>query len=142
MKIGTSGMVLWGLYAAFAVFALSTNTHEATFQFSGPLSGVKAMVWLALFVFLGYSVFCSFQENFFRSVRTISALYWGRQVGADLYLGLFVGLLVIFLNEGLAVALLWLAPTLIYANLVILLYVAIHFDSLVTKLAGLQATIG
>lgn len=137
MKIGTSSLVLWGLYAAFAAFALSTNADETTFEFGGPLGGIKALTWLALLAFIAYSVFSTFRENFFRSVRSITALYWGRQIGADLYLGLYIALLIIFLNEGLAVALLWLAPTLIYANLVILLYVAIHFDSLVTKLAGL-----
>ena len=137
MKIGTSGMVLWGFYAAFVAFALSTNTNETTFQFDGPLGGVKAMTWVALLVFVAYSIYSSTRENFFRSVRSIASLYWGRQIGADLYLGLYVALLIIFLHEGPGVALLWLAPTLIYANLVILLYVAIHFDSLVTKLMGL-----
>ncbi len=137
MKIGTSGLVLWGLYGAFALLAVSANLQETTFQFGGPLGGIKAVVWLALFVFLGYSIYCSFQENFFRSVRSIANLHWGRQIGADLYLGLFVGLFVIFLNEGVLVALVWLVPTLIYANLVILLYVAINFDSIVMRLLGL-----
>ena len=137
MRIGTSGIVLWGLYGAFVLFALSTNVDETTFDFSGSLGGIKAVVWLALIIFLGYSLYCSFREDFFRSLRSIAALYWGRQIGTDLYLGLFVGLLIIFLNEGLAVALLWLVPTLIYANLVILLYIAINFDSIVTKLVGL-----
>ena len=137
MKIGTSGVVLWMLYVAFALFAVLANLQEIPFQFSGSLGGLKAMVWLALIVFLGYSVYCSFQENFFRSLRSIATLHWGRQIGADLYLGLLVGLLIIFLNEGIVVALIWLIPTLIYANLAILLYVAIHFDSIVTKLLGL-----
>lgn len=137
MRIGTSGLTLWGLYIAFAVFAVLANFGETTFQFSGSLGGLKAMVWLAYVVFLAYSVYCSIQENFFRSLKSIASLHWGRQIGADLYLGLCVGLLIIFLNEGLVVALVWLVPTLIYANLAILLYVAINFDSIVTKLLGL-----
>ncbi len=137
MKIGKSGLVLWGLYVAFALFALSANMQETTFQFSGPLGGIKAIVWLALFAFVAYSVYCSIKENFFRSVRSIATLHWGRQIGADLYLGLFIALFIIFLNEGALVALLWLVPTLIYANLVVLLYVAINFESIVTKLLGL-----
>ena len=137
MKIRTSGLVLWGLYGAFALFAVLSNMQESTFQFSGPLGAIKAMVWLALLVFLGFSIYCSIQENFFRSLRSIAALHWGRQIGTDLYLGLFVGLLIIFLNEGVVVALIWLIPTLIYANLVILLYVAINFDSIVAKFLSL-----
>ena len=137
MKIGKSGLVLWGLYGAFALSAVTANMQETTFQFSSPLSGIKAIVWLALLAFLGYSVYCSFQENFFRSVRSIATLHWGRQIGADLYLGLFVLLFIMFLNEGALVAVIWLIPILIYANLAVLLYLAINFDSIVTKLLGL-----
>ena len=137
MKIGKSGLVLWGLYGVFAFFALYSNINESTFQFSGPLGGVKAIVWLALLLFLAYSIYCSTKENFFRSVRSIAALRWGRQIGADLYLGLFIALLIIYLNDGVLVALLWLVPILIYANLVVLLYIAINFESIVTKLLEL-----
>ncbi|MDJ0793080.1 MAG: hypothetical protein QNI98_02465 [Woeseiaceae bacterium] len=137
MKLGKSGLILWGLYGAFALFAVIANMQESTFQFSGPLGGLKAIVWMALFAFLAYSVYCSFSENFFRSVKSIATLHWGRQIGADLYLGLFISLIIIFLNEGALVALIWLVPILIYANLVVLLYLALNFDSIVTKLLGL-----
>ena len=137
MKLGKSGVVLWGLYFAFALYALIVNKQETTFQFSGTLGGMKAVVWLALIGFLSYSVYCSFRENFFRSVRSIAALLWGRQIGADLYLGLFIAIFIIFLNEGAVIALIWLVPILIYANLVVLLYIAINFDDIVTKLLGL-----
>ena len=137
MKIGKSGLVLWAVYGAFVTFALLTNTKPTTFQFGGSLGAVKATVWLALFAFLVYSVYCSYQENFFRSVKSIAALHWGRQIGSDLYLGLFVSLLIIFLNEGALVVLIWLLPVLIYANLTVMLYVAINFDDIVTKMLGL-----
>ena len=133
----TSRLVLWSLYGAFALFAVYANLNETTFRFAGPLGGVKALVWIGLCGFLGYSIYCSSQENFFRSVKSIASLYWGRQVGIDLYLGLCIGLFIIFLNDGLLVALIWLVPVLIYANLVFLLYFALHFDDIVTKLLGL-----
>ncbi len=137
MKIGTSGLVLWGLYFAFAASAVFADMQETTFRFGGPLGEIKAIVWLALFVFLGYSVYCSVTENFFRSLRSIATLHWGRQIGADLYLGLFISLFIIFLNEGALVAAIWLIPILIYANLVVLLYLALNFNSIVAKLLGL-----
>ena len=137
MKIGKSGLTLWGLYVAFAILAVTANIEETTFQFNGPLGEIKAVVWLALLVFLAYSVYCSFQENFFRSVKSIATLHWGRQIGADLYLGLLVSLFIIYLNEGALVAVIWLIPILVYANLVVLLYLAINFDDIVTKLLGL-----
>ena len=138
MKIGKSGLVLWGLYGAFALFAVFSNLDATTFRFSGPLGAVKAIVWLVLLGFLGYSFYSTFQENFFRSVRSVMSLYWGRQICADLYIGLFIAMFIIFLNEGAVVALIWLLPILVYANLVVLLYVALNFESIVTKMLGLQ----
>ncbi|MEM1175742.1 MAG: hypothetical protein AAGA33_07490 [Pseudomonadota bacterium] len=136
MKLGKSGWLLWGLYGAFAVYAVAIGVQAKTFVFSGPLGGIKAMVWLALFVFLAYSVYCSVTENFFRSVRSIASLQWGRQIGADLYLGLCLSLLIIYLNDGFWVAVVWLLPILIYANLAVLLYVALHFDSIAARFLG------
>ena len=136
MRIGKSGLVLWCLYAAFAAYAVYAGWHESTLDFSGRLGGVKAFVWLALLAFLGYTIYCSVQENFFRSVRSIAALHWGRQISADLYLGLLIGLVIISMNDGVVVALVWLVPILVYANLAMLLYVAIHFDSIAAKLVG------
>lgn len=136
-KARTSRLVLWALYSAFALFAVFSNLDETTFRFDGPYGGVKAVVWLALLGFLGYSIYCSSKENFFRSVKSIASLYWGRQVGIDLYLGLCIGMFIIILNDGLLVALVWLVPVLIYANLVFLLYFALQFDDIVTKLLGL-----
>lgn len=124
-------------YAAFAVGALYANRQDFTLDFSGHFGAAKAVVWLALLGFLAYSVYCSRKEHFFRSARAVVALHWGRQISADLYLGLFIGLLVITLHEGVLVALLWLVPILIYANLAMLLYLAINFDGIATKLLGL-----
>lgn len=60
-------------------------------------------------------------------------MHWGRQIGADLYLGLFLALLIIYLHEGALAAFLWTVPTLAFANLSILLYFAIHFDAIVGR---------
>ena len=137
MKLGKSGIVLWALYTAFAIYALASGLQENTFDFTGPLGSIKALTWLALISFLSYSIYCSFQENFFRSVRSIATLKWGRQIGADLYLGLCISLFIIYLNDGLLAAAIWLIPILIYANLVVLLYLALNFDCIVAKLLGL-----
>ena len=137
MRLGKSGVILWTLYVAFAAYALISNYEETTFRFSGTLGGIKALVWLILIAFLSYSVYCNHKENFFRSLRSIAGLYWGRQIGTDLYLGLLIALFIIFLNDGLLIALIWLVPILIYANLMVLLYLAINFDSLVANMLGI-----
>ena len=129
-------ILLWGIYAAFVVLALSFNWHPALLDFSGGQAGIKLLVWALYLSFLAYSIYCSFKENIFRTIRTMSQLYWGRQIGIDLYLGLAIALILIYLHEGLLVMLLWLVPTILFANLAILLYIAIHLDTIALKLLG------
>jgi hypothetical protein len=126
--------VFWGCFAIFAVAALALGWHERIFDTAGPLAAVKLSVWAAFLGFLGYSAYCSAREDLFTSVRAIARLHWGRQIGADLYLGLSLSLLIVYLDEGsLAVMLLWLLPMLAFANLATLLYFAIHFDAIVAR---------
>ena len=128
------GLLLWGAYILFAGCALYLNWHERMFEFGGSLGILKLAVWAALLCFLAYSVYCSTHEDLFRSIREIGRLHWGRQIGTDLYLGLFLGLVIVYLNEGLVAVLLWAIPTLVFANLAILLYFAIHFNAIADKL--------
>lgn len=123
--------ISWAAYFVFVGVAISLGWHEEILDFSGPLAGVKLLVWIVYLGFLGYSLYCSSRENLFRTIRKMSELHWGRQIGADLYLGLLLALFVIYLNEGVAAVLLWALPTLVFANLSILLYFAIHFESIV-----------
>ena len=126
----------WAVYAAFVAVALYVNWHTSLFSFDGRLGSLKLVVWAAYVAFLVYSVYCSSKENIFRTIRKIAEFHWGRQIGIDLYLGLFVALILIYLNEGIVAAAFWLLPTLLFANLSVLLYLAIHFDSIVTKFLG------
>jgi len=133
MKINNRGLALWGLYGMFAGYAVYAYWHETMFVFSGTLGGAKLLVWLALAGFLIYSVYCSLREDLFRSIGAIAKLHWGRQIGADLYLGLSIAILIVYLHEGPLAAMIWLIPTLAFANLSILLYVALNFDSIVAR---------
>jgi hypothetical protein len=124
----------WTLFAVFAGCALLLDGHEGLFALSTPLEPVKVAVWTAFLLFLAYTIYCSSRENLVVSVRGIAQLHWGRQIGADLYLGLCLSLFVVYLNEGsVAVALLWALPALVFVNLAMLLYFAIHFDSIVAR---------
>jgi hypothetical protein len=128
--------LLWIGFAGFVAGALYLNWHEHPFRTNGPLAVVKALIWVAFLGFTGYSVYCSRRENLFSTIRKIATLYWGRQVGVDLYLGLLLTLFFVYLHEGsLLVTLIWLVPALVYGNLATLLYVAIHFDSIVARFA-------
>lgn len=53
----------------------------------------------------------------------------------DLYVGLGLILFLMFLNEPTFLGFLaWAIPSLFYVNILSLLYVAIHFDQIVSKL--------
>jgi hypothetical protein len=129
----SSKLLFWGAYVVFAVLALYTNWHGSILALSGPLAAVKLVVWTSFAGFLAYSIHCSVREDLLRSVAKIAELHWGRQIGADLYLGLLLALLVVYLHEGPIAVLFWAVPTLAFANLAILLYFAIHFDSIVSR---------
>lgn len=92
---------------------------------------------MAFVAFLAYSFYCSYKENIFRTIRKVAKFHWGRQIGIDLYLGLFIFQIFIYLHEGALAAALWLVPTLLFANLSALLYLGIHFDSIASNLLGL-----
>ncbi len=124
----------WIAFAIFVACALSFDGHGTPFAVGGPLLPAKLLIWAAFVGFTAYSVYCSTRENLFASIPKISQLYWGRQIGTDLYLGLLLTLFLVYLNEGSAlVTLLWLLPTLAFANLATLLYFAIHFDQIVGR---------
>lgn len=125
-------LLSWLVFAVFVGLALALQWHPAMLQFAPG----KALVWLVWLGFLGYSIRCSQRENIFKSIRSMARLYWGRQIGIDLYLGLALFLGLICLHQGALVMLLWLVPVLLFANLATLLYLAIHYESLLAMLAG------
>lgn len=126
-------LIAWSVFALFVACALGVEWHSDILDFTGALGGAKGVVWLAFLGFTAYSIYCSTQENIFRTIRSMAQLHWGRQIGIDLYLGLALSLSIIFLHQGPIALLLWVVPVLLFANLATLLYVAIHFDSLVAR---------
>jgi hypothetical protein len=124
--------LLWILFIGFAFFAIWTREDTFIFISQGPYAFGKYMVWIIFFFFFGYSIYCSSRENFFKSVIRISEMFWGWQIGIDLYVGLMLPLLIIYLHGGVFVLLIWLIPVLIYANLATLLYLALNYDSLIS----------
>ncbi|MES2286271.1 MAG: hypothetical protein V4547_11325 [Bacteroidota bacterium] len=129
--------IFWLAFIVFVVSAIYFNWNENIFSFSNSLGIGKLIIWLAFFGFTIYTYYCSKQEDPIKSFGKIIGFHWGRQVGVDLYLGLFLSLFTIYLNEGsVVVLLLWFFPTILFANLSTLLYFAIHYDVIVTKLLG------
>ncbi len=131
-------LLAWGVYALFCVLAFYLNWHADLFNFSGDLGLLKLVIWLVYVGFLIYSIYCSQRENIIRSVKSMTKLHWGRQICIDLYLGLLLTLLIIFLHEGVFIMALWLLPILAFGNLATLLYFVIHFESIANKLMTLS----
>lgn len=123
--------LLWILFVGFACVAIGTRQDEFIFVSQGPYGFGKYAIWAIFFGFFCYSFYSSTKENFFKSLMQISEMLWGWQIGMDLYIGLMLPLLIIYLQGGLLVFLIWLFPILIYANLATLLYFALNYDTLV-----------
>ena len=123
---------LWILFIGFAFFAISSREDEFVFVSQGPYAFGKYIVWTIFVCFFAYSIYASTKENFFKTLSRISKMFWGRQIGMDLYIGLLLPLSLIYLHGGVLVFLIWLVPVLIFANLATLLYLALNYDSLVS----------
>lgn len=126
-------LLFWAAFLVFAAAAIVLGWHEGILSLSGPLAAGKLVVFATFLAFLGYSIQCSAHENLFRTITKISQLWWGRQIGADLYIGLSLTLFIIFLHKGAFVLALWLLPVLAFANLATLLFLSIYYDSLVAR---------
>ena len=90
---------------------------------------------LLFLILLGlYTVYCSKTESIISSGKKIFQFKWGRQVVADLYIGLFLFSFLIYLNEDSAwIALAWITSSLILGNLVPLLYLFVNFNEIVSR---------
>jgi hypothetical protein len=133
----SSRTFFWVAFVVFVVCALYFDRHDHLWSFAGPLAPIKAIVWLAFVAFLGFTIFASARENLFRSIDEIGELYWGRQIGIDLYIGLLIFMFFVYLNEGSALVMLcWLVPSIAFVNLATLLYLAMHFEEIVSKFLG------
>lgn len=127
--------VPWFVFAAFTVLALALNWQAAS-SFDAHPAG-KGAAFAAFAAFLCFTIYCSARENFFASVRKISKMHWGRQVGLDLYIGLCMHIAFLYVTGVSPFSLvLWTIPFLCFGNLATLLYLAIHFDTIAQRLTG------
>jgi len=126
---------LWFAYAAFLIVAILFGGREGLVEIDGPYATGKGVVLLVFACFLAYSLHATRKENFFKSIGAMNRLWWGRQVGIDLYISVFLSLALIYLVEGSAqIVLLWLAPILVFANLAILPYILLNYSEIIGRL--------
>lgn len=129
--------MLWIFYAAFLIFAMYFGGREGLLTTDSQHSAAKTIVLVIYIAFLAYSLLATQRENFFRTLRTVNGLWWGRQIGLDLYISVFLSLALIWYVEGSVLILaLWLIPVLIFANLAILPYVLLNFAEIMGHFAA------
>ena len=67
----------------------------------------------------------------------MNGLWWGLQIGLDLYISVFLSLALIYLVEGsVMVMLFWALPVIVFANLAILPYLILNYGAVVSALSG------
>lgn len=129
--------LLWLAFGVFVTIALVLRWHDGMLSPQGRFGAGKVVIWVAFAGFAAYTWAVSLRADLLAGVRQLAAMPWGRQVSLDLYVGLLLTMCLIAVHEGSGlVALLWLLPTLAFGNLATLLYVAIHYDSLIGRFLG------
>jgi hypothetical protein len=120
------------IYAPFVIGVLYTHGHSNLFSTNQNQPLGKMLIWLVFLAFSIYSIYCSLTEDFFKSLKKITAYKWGWQIGIDLWIGQFLLLFVIYWQTGSFLsASLWVIPCFVFGNLATLLYFAINYDALV-----------
>ena len=123
---------LWILFIGLFFIAVFTRKDEYIILSTGPYPYGKYILWLVFIFFFLYSIYSGTKENFFKTLSIMTKLYWGRQIGLDLYIGVGFSLAIIGIHGGMTILLIWLLPILFYANLATLVYFALNYDSLVS----------
>jgi len=124
--------LFWIIYAIFVSCAVYFNENQDLFKLDGPFVLGKFFIWILYVSLLLYSIYCSQIENLFKSISKISELYWGIQIGIDLYIGFLLSLFFMYMIERNAwVVLIWMFPTIIFGNLSLLVYFCLNYDVIV-----------
>jgi hypothetical protein len=126
--------IFWVLYFLFVFIAIIFSWKEDLLSSKGAFGFGKYIFWLAFLSFTAYSIYCSQKENIFKTIQKVAQFHWGRQIGFDLYIGLFIFLFFISLIEkSILIASLWILPTLFFGNLSPLLYLALRYDEIILR---------
>jgi len=124
--------LLWPAFILFVVIAVFTSWNDQILQFDSGVGLTRLLLIIVWLAFLAYSIICSRHENIFRTIGTMKKLYWGRQIGIDLYISVFLSIALVYLVTGSIIqTLLWSLAFIPFANLAILLFIILHLDQIV-----------
>lgn len=123
--------IMWISFALLVAVAIIFNGEEHPFISTSSYPAGKYIAWIAFLAFTSYSYYCGQRDNLFKTIKVMMGRAWGRQIGIDLYIGISLFMILIFVHQdSTLIPLLWLLPALTFVNLSSLLYIALHYDSL------------
>lgn len=134
-------VLLWAAFALFVGVALVTSGDAQLFQFDTATDIARLFliaIWLG---FLAYSIICSSRDNLFQTIAEMNKRHWGRQIGIDLYISVFLSVGLVYLVTGSVFqTILWGIAFIPFANLAILLFLILHLDEIVTAFTSVPIT--
>lgn len=129
--------LLWPAFWLFVCIALFTHWDAELLQFNDTIDFIRLFLIIVWIAFAIYSVICSRHENIFKTIGTMNTLWWGRQIGIDLYISVFLSIALVYLVTGsLLQTLLWSLAFIPFANMAILLFIILNLDKIVTAFTG------
>ena len=125
--------ILWPAYWLFVGVAVFTNWNDQLLQINNGVGLVRIFLIIAWAAFVVYSIICSRNESIFKTIGVMKNLYWGRQIGIDLYISVFLSISLVYLVTGSTVqTFLWSLAFIPFANMAILLFIILYLDQIVS----------
>lgn len=129
--------LLWPAYWLFVAAAIITNWDDQLLRVDSAVDYARLVLIAVWIAFVAYSVKSSRHENIFTTIGVMNKLWWGRQIGIDLYISVFLSIALVYLTTGSALqALLWSLAFIPFANLAILLFLILYLDPIVSAFMG------
>lgn len=112
----------------------STISSLVMYDFTNDDS-IRLCILVTLILFTVFTIYCSLYENLIKTFIKVCEFSWGKQVTIDLYIGLLLFNLFIYLDQGKSLfnTICWLIPSLIFGNIVPLIYCFINYHSIVQR---------
>ncbi|NNC38132.1 MAG: hypothetical protein EX271_12030 [Acidimicrobiales bacterium] len=129
--------LLWPAFWLFVGVALFTHWDAQLLQFNTPVGFARVFLIIVWIVFVGYSIVCSRNENIFKTIGVMNKHWWGRQIGIDLYISVFLSIALVYLVTGsIFHTVLWSLAFIPFANMAILLFIILNLDKIVAAFIG------
>ena len=124
--------LLWPAFWLFVCVALIASWDAELLQLGDGVGLFRLFLIVVWVGFVAYSIICSRNENIFDTIAAMNQRYWGRQIGIDLYISVFLSIALVYLVTGsILQTILWSLAFIPFANMAILLFIILHLHTIV-----------